>query len=198
MTKPELESTSKTITAAAPKNSSRRRFVLGGLGVTGALVVGWGVMPLRQRQNGSTALPVMNDEVGLNGWIKIAKDGTVTVALHKSEMGQGIHTALQMLIAEELDGGMHSIKTMYAPIDKIYGNVVVMADGLPFHPDDTGAVQRTAVWMTGKFARELGLQLTGGSSSVKDSWGPLREAGATARAMLVAAAAKEWAVPSEQ
>lgn len=198
MTKPELESTSKAITAAAPKNKSRRRFVLGGLGVTGALVVGWGVMPTRQRQNGSRALPVMNDEVSLNGWIKIAKDGTVTVALHKSEMGQGIHTALQMLIAEELDIGMPSIKTMYAPIDKIYGNVVVMADGLPFHPDDTGVLKRTAVWMTGKFARELGLQLTGGSSSVKDSWGPLREAGATARAMLVAAAAKEWAVPAEQ
>ncbi|HTD02345.1 xanthine dehydrogenase family protein molybdopterin-binding subunit [Undibacterium sp.] len=181
---------------SGPKKKSRRRFILGGLGVAGALIVGWGVMPPRQRLNGAHPLPVADGEVALNGWIKISKDGTVAVAMHRSEMGQGVHTALQMLVAEELDVPLHMIKPVYAPIDKIYGNVSMLADGLPFHPDNTGAVKRTAQWLTSKTARELGLQVTGGSSSVKDAWGPMREAGAAARAMLVAAAAQDWGVPA--
>lgn len=181
-----------------PQKKSRRRFILGGVGVAGALIVGWGFTPPRQRLHGANSLPVVNDEVSLNGWIKIARDGMVTVAMHKSEMGQGVHTALQMLIAEELDVPMHMVRPVHAPIDKIYGNVAMLADGLPFHPDNAGTVKRTARWMTAKFARELGLQVTGGSSSVKDSWLPMREAGATARAMLIAAAAKEWNVPADQ
>ncbi|MFZ6744226.1 molybdopterin cofactor-binding domain-containing protein [Undibacterium sp. JH2W] len=176
------------------KKSGRRRFILGGLGLTGALLVGWGVLPPRQRLNTSLPLPVSNGEVAMNGWIKIAQDGTVSVAMHRSEMGQGIHTALQMLVAEELDVPMSMVKPMYVPTDKIYGNMAALADGLPFHPDDHGSLKRTAQWVTLKFARELGLQMTGGSSSVKDAWQPMREAGATARAMLVAAAAKKWKV----
>ena len=176
------------------KKTGRRRFILGGLGAAGALIVGWGFLPPRQRLQGAHGLPVDGDEVALNGWVKIAKDGTVIVAMHKSEMGQGIHTALQMLVAEELDVPLSQVKTMPAPIDKIYGNVAMLADGLPFHPDEQGAVKRVAQWLTSKTARELGVQVTGGSSSVKDAWMPMREAGATARAMLVAAAAKEWSV----
>ncbi|MES2070726.1 MAG: xanthine dehydrogenase family protein molybdopterin-binding subunit [Pseudomonadota bacterium] len=181
---------------SGPKKKSRRRFILGGLGIAGALVVGWGLMPPRQRLNAAHPLPVADGEVALNGWIKIARDGTVTVAMHRSEMGQGIHTALQMLVAEELDVPMHMVKPVHAPIDKIYGNVAMLADGLPFHPDNTGTLKRSAQWLTAKTARELGLQVTGGSSSVKDAWGPMREAGATARAMLVAAAARQWGVPA--
>ena len=181
-----------------PKKKSRRRFILGGLGVTGALVVGWGMLPPRQRLTGVSPLFSDAGEVALNGWIKINKDGTVIVALHRSEMGQGIHTALQMLVAEELDVSMSKVKPMHAPIDKIYGNIAALADGLPFHPDDTGTLKRVAHWMTAKLARELGIQMTGGSSSVKDAWMPLREAGATARALLVNAAAKMWKVSAAE
>lgn len=181
-----------------PQKKSRRRFILGGLGVAGALVVGWGMLPPRQRLHGALPLSFDADEVALNGWIKIAKDGNVIVAMHRSEMGQGIHTALQMLVAEELDVPMSMVRPMHAPIDKIYGNIAALVDGLPFHPDDTGTLKKTAQWMTAKLARELGIQMTGGSSSIKDAWMPLREAGATARAMLVNAAAKEWNVPAAQ
>ncbi|HEY8027442.1 MAG TPA: xanthine dehydrogenase family protein molybdopterin-binding subunit [Burkholderiaceae bacterium] len=180
--------------ATEPKKKSRRRFILGGLGVAGALVVGWGVMPPRQRINSSNPLPTDAGEIALNGWIKIAADGTVIVAMPRAEMGQGVHTALPMLVAEELDVPLASVKIVQAPMDKIFGNVSMLADGLPFHPDDTGAVKRTAQWLTAKTARELGLVVTGGSSSVKDAWGPMREAGASARAMLVAAAAARWSV----
>jgi len=174
------------------KNKSRRRFMLGGLAVTGALVVGWGVMPPRQRLNGSHPLPLDGDSVALNGWVGIGKDGSVTVAMPRSEMGQGVYTALPMLVAEELDVPLSAVRMVQAPIDKIFGNIAMLKDGLPFHPDDTGRLKTTVSWVVGKVARELGLIITGGSSSVKDAWEPMREAGATARAMLVAAAAAEW------
>jgi len=184
--------------AAEPKKKSRRRFILGGLGVAGALIVGWGVMPPRQRLNTSAPLPVKDGEVALNGWIKIARDGLVTVAIPFSEMGQGIHTALPMLVAEELDVPLAMVKIEQAPIDKIFGNVAVLPENLPFHPEDSGFYKSTARWLTAKTARELGIMITGGSSSIKDAWGPMREAGAAARAMLVTAAADEWGVPAAQ
>ncbi len=183
---------------AKPKNKSRRRFIVGGLGVAGALVVGWGVMPPRQRLNLSNPLPVENGEVRLNGWIRMASDGSVTVAMPQCEMGQGVFTALPMLVAEELDVPLAMVKIEQAPIDKIFGNIAVMTDGLPFHPENDGSFKEVARWLTGKTARELGLMITGGSSSVKNSWGPMREAGAAARAMLVAAAAREWKVAAAE
>lgn len=181
-----------------PKNTSRRRFLLGSLGVTGALIVGWGMMPPRQRLHPAKPFPASEGEVRLNGWIKLATDGTVTVAMPQCEMGQGVYTALPMLVAEELDVPLSSVRLERAPIDKIFGNVAVLQDGLPFHPDGTGTLKEAVVWLTGKAAREFGLMITGGSSSVKDAWRPMREAGATARAMLVAAAAKEWGVDPDQ
>lgn len=181
-----------------PKKKSRRRFILGGLGVAGALIVGWGVMPPRQRLHLANPVPTQDGEVRLNGWVKIASDGTVTVAMPQCEMGQGVYTALPMLVAEELDVALSMVKIERAPIDSIFGNVAMMQDGLPFHPEGASTLKEVAVWLTGKAARELGLMVTGGSSSVKDTWMPLREAGATARAMLIAAAAKEWGVaPTE-
>lgn len=184
--------------SAKPEKKSRRRFIFGGLGVAGALIVGWGVMPPRQRLHIANALPAKDGELALNGWIKMAKDGTVTVAMPHSEMGQGVYTALPMLVAEELDVPLSMVRIERAPIDKIFGNVAMLQDGLPFHPDGAGTFKEVARWLTGKAARELGLMVTGGSSSVKDTWVPMREAGATARAMLIAAAAKEWGVAAAE
>lgn len=181
-----------------PKKKSRRRFLLGGLGVAGALIVGWGVLPPRQRLNGAQPWPTGSGEVALNGWIKVAADGIVTVAMPRSEMGQGVHTALPMLVAEEMDVPLAMVRIEQAPIDKIFGNIMVLTDGLPFHPDDDGVLKRSTQWLVAKVARELGVMVTGGSSSVNDAWGPMREAGATARAALVAAAAQEWGVAASE
>ncbi|MBC7415872.1 MAG: xanthine dehydrogenase family protein molybdopterin-binding subunit [Herminiimonas sp.] len=178
-----------------PRRPARRRFLLAALGVTGALTVGWGVLPPRQRLDGDHPLPLIDGDVALNGWIKIGRNGMVTVAMPRSEMGQGVHTALPMLVAEELDVPLSMVQIVQAPIDRIFGNVAVLPDGLPFHPDDHGMLQRTVHWLTVKTARELGIMVTGGSTSIKDAWEPMRQAGATARAMLVAAAARQWNVP---
>lgn len=181
----------------APKPNKRRRFILGALGVGGALIVGWGLTPPRQRLYGSKPFPLKDGDVALNGWVKIGKDGMVTVALPRCEMGQGVYTALPMLVAEELDVNLAQVQIEQAPLDRIFGNVAMLPDGLPFHFDDDGMLKRSAQWLTAKMARELGLQITGGSSSMKDAWQPMREAGACARAMLVAAAAREWGVQPE-
>ena len=181
-----------------PRKLSRRRFVFSGLAAAGALVVGWGVMPARQRVRATHPLPLTGGALALNGWVALAPDGGVIVAMPRSEMGQGVHTALPMLVAEEMDVPLSAVRLVQAPIDKIFGNVAMLQDGLPFHPDDHGRLKAGAQWMVGKVARELGLIITGGSSSVKDAWGPMREAGATARALLVTAAAREWKVSESE
>jgi len=81
----------------------RRTWLLSAAGVAGALVVGWGFMPPRSRKGAAELFPVGTGEVAFNGWIKIAADGSVVLAMPRSEMGQGVHTALPMLVAEELD-----------------------------------------------------------------------------------------------
>ncbi len=177
---------------------SRRTFLIGGLGVAGALVVGWTLLPPRQRLHASPPIRWPDGHYPLNGWVSVATDGRVTVMLAKSEMGQGVLTSLAMLVAEELDVPLASVQTMQAPLRAIYGDTSMAADGLPFHPDDQGLLKRGAQWISRKLMRELGLMVTGGSSSVKDSWLPMREAGAAARARLVAAAARAWGVPESE
>src|SRR5499427_1768610 len=100
-----------------------------------------------------------------NIWLKIGSDDTVTIVLTQLEMGQGVMTSMPMLVAEELDIDFNKIKTEWAPADPKYGN-----------PNFGGA------------------QLTAGSNSVRGMWKILREAGASARAMLVTAAAQTWSV----
>ena len=100
-----------------------------------------------------------------NIWVKIAADGTVTMTLTQLEMGQGVMTSMPMLVAEELDVDWNTIKLEWAPADAKYGN-----------PDFGGQ------------------QLTAGSNSVRGMWKVLRQSGATARALLMTAAAQTWGV----
>jgi isoquinoline 1-oxidoreductase beta subunit len=102
--------------------------------------------------------------VAVNAWVRIAPDDTVTILIDKSEMGQGIVTSLAQLLAEELELDWKKIKTEFAPAAPQYFNPV------------------------------FGLQGTGGSTSIRGSWGPLTKAGAAAREMLIAAAAQRWSV----
>jgi isoquinoline 1-oxidoreductase subunit beta len=177
----------------------RRTWILSGLGVTGALLVGWGMMPARSRLGKGELLLPQQGEVALNGWIKIAQDGSILMAMPRSEMGQGVHTALPMLVAEELDVPLSQVRMVQAGLDGIYGNVAMFVASLPFHPrQDGSSLVSTSEWMTGKLARELGVVVTGGSSSVADAWCSVRIAAATARAQLAQAAATKLGVTAEQ
>lgn len=104
------------------------------------------------------------DPTAMNAWVQIAPDDSVTLLIDKSEMGQGISTALAMVLAEELDLDWKQVNTVFAPAAPQYFNPI------------------------------FGLQGTGGSCSVRGSWEPLAKAGASAREMLVATAAKRWNV----
>lgn len=98
-----------------------------------------------------------------NAWVRIDRDG-IAFEVARSEMGQGVMTALPMLIAEELEVGLDQVKVRFAPADPAYTNALI------------------------------GQQLTGGSTSIRDAWTKLREAGAAAREMLITAAAQRWSV----
>jgi isoquinoline 1-oxidoreductase subunit beta len=180
----------------------RRALLVSGVGAASALVVGWGVLPPRDRLGAVDALPVEAGEVSLNGWIKIGADGTVMLAMNRSEMGQGTHTALAMLVAEELDVPLARVRLVPATADRLYGNVATMVTGLPyFHPRETEPGRETTPakagqWVVAKIARELGINVTGGSSSVVDGWEVLPLAAATARARLLGAASIAWKQPS--
>jgi isoquinoline 1-oxidoreductase subunit beta len=98
-------------------------------------------------------------------WIRIAPDNMVTLIVNKSEMGQGVYTSLPMIIADELEADWKQIRFEAAPAADRY---------------------RDPVW---------GMQATGGSTSVRHMFEPLRKAGAAARQMLRMAAAQTWGVP---
>jgi isoquinoline 1-oxidoreductase beta subunit len=183
----------------------RRTWLLSAAGAAGALIVGWSLMPARSRLGRPGSMLPGENEVALNGWIKIAPDGTVILAMPRSEMGQGVHTALPMLAAEELDVPMSAMRIEQAGAEKIYGNVANLMGLLWFHPRTGESVDgfsraevKVSRWMLGKVARELGINATGGSASVADAWTAVREAAATARASLLGAASLQWRLPVEE
>ncbi|HWH83763.1 MAG TPA: molybdopterin cofactor-binding domain-containing protein, partial [Burkholderiaceae bacterium] len=178
----------------------RRTLILSGAGAATALVVGWGLAPPRSRLGAADTQLLAADEIGLNGWIGIGADGTVILAMHRSEMGQGVHTALAMLVAEELDVPLAKVRLVPAGPQAIYGNVAMFVAGLPFHPRDAEPGRETSTvragqWLVAKTARELGVSVTGGSSTIADAWEVLPLAAATARAQLLRAASLAWRLP---
>lgn len=182
---------------------TRRLWLLSGVGGAGALVLGWSGLPPRSRLGRASLWPEGSGEVALNGWIKVLPDGSVQFASPYVEMGQGVFTALAQLVAEEMDISPARVKPVQAPHDAIYGNVAMFAASLPLHPtstepghETTGA--RLSHWMIKKVARELGIAVTGGSSTMADAWEPLRLAAATARAQLLGAASLRWKLPVDE
>jgi isoquinoline 1-oxidoreductase subunit beta len=146
-------------------NLGRRDFVSAGVAVGGGLLLGLALPGLGLHASAAaggakSAAPGPQ----LNAWLQIAADNSITVIVDRSEMGQGVYTALPMLIAEELHVGLDAIQVVAAPVGDAYVN-----------PGNGG-------------------QITGTSNSVQDAWDKLRIAGAQARMMLTMAAAKHWQV----
>ncbi|MGS0757808.1 molybdopterin cofactor-binding domain-containing protein, partial [Roseateles sp. GG27B] len=128
----------------------RRTLLLTGLGTAGGLLVGWGLLPSRSRLGSASSLARLDGEVGLNGWIKIAADGAVLLVMNRSEMGQGVHTALAQLVAEELEVPLAQVRLMAAGPEALYGNVAMFLGNLPLHP-------RTAEVGPGSYGARLGI-----------------------------------------
>ena len=179
----------------APVNRSRRRFLVTSAVVAGGFAVGtaWFYRD-RDQLSAPDALTAGAGEHVYNAWLKITNDGRILVQVPRQEMGQGITTSLPMLVAEELDADFDDVVYEQAPIAPVYGNATMLAAGVPFRPEDKGVVAELTRMTQFRAGQMLGIQATGGSTSVRDAWEPMRRAGATARAMLIAAAAERFDV----
>jgi isoquinoline 1-oxidoreductase beta subunit len=145
---------------------SRRSFLKTAGAATGGLVIAV-YLPACSKPEEAAKSTGPAKLVDANAWLKIGSDGSITMLCDRSEMGQGVYTALPTLIAEELGVAPSNVKVEFAPPGKEYVNAL------------------------------LGGQVTGGSTSVRDAWEKLRMAGAEARMRLVSAAAKEWGAPPQ-
>ena len=171
-----------------PLSKTRRAFLIGTGLVGGALLVGATLAWRRVAGAQSFKPPVKDGEVAVNAWLKILPDSTIVVQVPRQEMGQGVFTTLAMLVAEELDADWSKVRVEQAPISVVYGNVTALGDNAP-------APMQAAMIAT---ARVIGLQMTGGSTSTRDAWQPMRMAAASARSLLLAAAAGKWNVPAAE
>jgi len=136
--------------------------------LTGGLATGFLLafhLPLRAAGNEPVQRDATDGKFAPNAFIRIDETGRTVLMMPQVEMGQGVYTSIAMILAEELDADWAKVDVQHAPPnDKLYANPV------------------------------FGLQATGGSTSIRAWWTPLRTAGATARAMLVQAAASQWGV----
>jgi len=130
---------------------SRREFVGAGIAGAAGLVIGF-YLPHKSATEKESLSP--------NAYLRITPDNTVTIVVARSEMGQGVRTALPMILAEELEADWKQIEIEQAGASTLFGD-----------------------------------QTTGGSASIRTTWDPMRKAGATAREMLISAAAMTWGVP---
>jgi len=122
-------------------------------------------LPVRAANEPIQPPDVTEGKFAPNAFIRIEESGRTTLIMPQVEMGQGVYTSITQIIAEELDADLAQVALLHAPPnDKLYGNPT------------------------------FGLQVTGNSNSIRAFWKPLRNAGATARAMLVQAAAEQWQV----
>lgn len=152
-------------------NSSRRNFIKIAATVTATSAGGMMLslsLPAMSEGKPSQAYKELDESKAVlapNAFIQIDHNGLVTMIMPKVEMGQGVYTSIPMLLAEELEVDLKSVKLEHAPPnDKLYGDAM------------------------------LGAQVTGGSTSIRTLWEPMRQAGAVCRTMLISAAAKTWKV----
>jgi len=146
---------------------SRRHFLKVSLISGGALLIGISSSGCDESPLTESAGSEPPGRFAPNAWIQLSPDSTATVLIGQAEMGQGVITSLAMLVAEELELPLSQITWEFAPADTAYNNPLFM------------------------------LQATGGSTSIAGLFTPLRQAGATARQLLIEAAAKQWGVGVE-
>jgi len=170
---------------------ARRTFLVGTAAVAGGFVVGWVAWkwPIRN--------PLLDDldadDVALNPYVRIDPAG-VTIITPRADVGQGAYSVLAALVAEELDVEWGSFAVEHGPPSAAYHNAAVLAEGFPIAATNEGFVARRARGFAGALSKVIGLQVTGGSSTVPDAYEKMRAAGAVARLMLLEAASRQTGI----
>lgn len=180
------------------KHPSRRLVIFGGLAAGGGLAVGWALSPFSTLDR-ARRLAGRSGASMLGAWVRIGADNTVTVIVPHAEMGQGAHTSLPMMLAEELDADWSLVRVEQAPADMAFATTAFLQGYLLGHWDVPRLATAAVDFGMRKIGEFMNLQMTGGSMSVRFT-GVLgmRRAGAAARAMLIEAAAAKWAVPASE
>ncbi|HET7604806.1 MAG TPA: molybdopterin cofactor-binding domain-containing protein [Sphingomicrobium sp.] len=165
-------------------NLDRRTLLIGG-GAGVGLVVAFALWPRHMHSD----LATRKGEEAFGNYLKVGRDGRVTVAVPQVETGQGIWTGLAQIVADELGAAWETVAVEPAPLTGAYGNALAGNEGWL---DGVGMMRRQRIENDGR------MRITAGSTSVRAFEGPLREAAAVARAMLVGAAADRWNVDPEE
>lgn len=179
---------------------SRRGFIGAGVLAGGGLLIGIGVRPGNPISSLASKVAGGEGEQLVNSWVKIDTNNIVTAIVPHCEMGQGAHSVLAQMLADELDADWENVRVMQAPADGSY--VVTDAARMfvaPFTLNAADWIEPTWNGLFTQVARMADVLITGGSSSIRTTGqNSMRVAGAAARKMLVGAAADEWGVPAEE
>jgi isoquinoline 1-oxidoreductase subunit beta len=175
------------------KTIARRTFLIGSAAVLGGAV--FGVYKYRQPHPNPLLGDLPEGASAITPYVRIDAQG-VTIITPRAEMGQGIHTTLAALVAEELDVAWSDIRVDHGPPGAAYYNRALLREGVPFGALDQGQLAEAMRGTMGVLAKFMGIQGTGGSSSVPDAFDKMRAAGAAARYALVAAAAERLGIPA--
>lgn len=174
---------------------ARRSFLVGSAAIAGGVAFG---TYLVRRTPANPLLDEPHDGAAVfNPWVRIDAQGITLVAPH-TDLGQGVRSVQAALIAEELDLDWGQFSVDPGPPSAAYYNTALADEQVPFMSTDTSAAAQALRSTMGALFKVLGLQLTGGSSSVPDSYVKLRLAGAVARETLKLAASKRSGVAVEQ
>lgn len=172
-------------------NGVTRRNLLVGGGVGLGLILAWQLWPRQYRPN----MPVGKGEHGFGSWLKIAENGTITIAIPQSEMGQGVFTALAQIVAGELGADWRTISVQPALSSPEFGNEVFVREWrkamLPAAIANSVGGE-VAESISDEWAKRNAFMITAGSTSIRQFEMPCRMAGAAARVLLCQAAAARW------
>ncbi|MEM9634247.1 MAG: molybdopterin cofactor-binding domain-containing protein [Pseudomonadota bacterium] len=170
---------------------TRRAFLVGAAAVAGGVAFGYYQV---QKPHANPLLKDKGDgDAVFNPWVKIDRDGITLITPH-SDVGQGAASMQAALIAEELDVEFGQFKTDFGAPSPAYYNTALAAEGAPFMSTDESFTAETMRTVMGGVIKLMGMQVTGGSSSVPDSIDKLRTAGAVARETLKLAASRRTGI----
>ena len=170
---------------------TRRTLLIGSAAVAGGVVFGY--WKYRTPYDNPLTADLAEGEAALTPYVRIDRQG-ITIITPRAEMGQGVHTTLAALVAEELDVELDAVRIEHGPASKAYFNGALLEEGVPFAPTDTSWKAERMRAFTHIPAKFLGMQITGGSSSTPDAFTKMRTAGAAARHVLLQAAADRLGV----
>jgi isoquinoline 1-oxidoreductase beta subunit len=172
---------------------ARRTFLIAAAAVAGGLAVGY--YSYRRPWPNPLKNSLAEGEATFNPFVKIAPDNTITIIAPRAEMGQGVSTTLAALVAEELDVELDAVRVEHGPTSSAYYNSAAVEESVPFAFFNDSSVAEMMRGSAGAVGVMAGVQATGGSSSIRDGFERMRKAGAAARIMLAAAAARRLGVP---